>query len=259
MASDAALRLLEDRYQATANALAARTSEQVATLWANLGGVNDTAMARFSAAAAQVVEASKRQAVALADGYVRTYIALAESSGVPASTIDVAAIAAEARAGVSALDVYRRPVVTARAALANGRSFADALRLARVRATSAANTDVHLASRAGADASMRANGVEHYRRVPDATACTFCLVASTQRYRTGQLMPLHAHCGCSVAPLVGTRDRVVDQALLGRLKAASDRPDYWNDRKIAVHHHGELGPVLTRAGDHFTGPAGLAA
>ncbi len=143
-----------------------------------------------------------------------------------------------------------RPAVTARKALADGKNIADALRIARGRAASAANTDVALAARRGAhDAMARHTQIVGYRRVPNADACVFCLVASTQRYHTGDLMPLHNNCRCAIAPIIGEIDpgQVINKDLLDSYKRGDVRD------VISTHVHGELGPVLTRAGDAFAG------
>lgn len=256
-ASELVLRQLAARYQLTLAALADRTATQVGTTWDRVGGIDDTAQARFATAAARTVEASQRAAAQLADAYIRGYVGL-QTDRPQRSALDLATII-DLR-GVPALDVYRRPTITARTALARGRDFTAAFTEARTRATTTADLDVKLAARRAADDAMAAADVTHWRRVPDGTACTFCLTASTQRYRVGDLMPLHTRCGCTIAPLAAGDDRVIDKALLGRLEAATGRPDYWNDPKaaIAVRTHGELGPVLVAKNHNFDGP-GLAA
>lgn len=65
------------------------------------------------------------------------------------------------------------------------------------------------------------HGIVGWRRVTEPGACEFCLLASTQRYHTKDLHPLHEHCRCSVAPVVGLKDpgHVLNKDLLQRLKA----------------------------------------
>lgn len=258
MASDAALNLLSRRYQDILIRLSASTADQVARLWDRFGSLDAGDQARFARAAAAIIEAAQRQAAMLADAYMRNYIGQLTGT-VPVSVLDVASMV-ELR-GVATVDVYARPTVTARTAISQGRTYAEALRAARDRAMSAADTDVKMAARQASRDAMVSNGFEHYRRVPDANACTFCLTASTQRYNSADLMPLHARCGCTVAPLAAGAPLVVDKALVARLKAASDRPDYWNDPKaaVAVREHGELGPVLVARNQKFSGPGDIAA
>jgi hypothetical protein len=256
--SDAQLGVVARRYQDLLARLSARTADQVGVLWDRAGGIDDAAQAQFARRAADLVAASQRQAAMLADAYIRTY-ALGLDGTVVGAAVDLAA--AVGQRGVDPLEVYSRPTITARKALADGREFADALQAARLRAASTADMDVKLAARAAARDAMVAAGYTRYRRVPDATACTFCLTASTQAYRTVDLMPLHARCGCAVAPLPADAPLVIDRDLLDRLKASSGRDDYWNDRRaaIAIREHGELGPVLTAKSHAFTGPGDIAA
>jgi hypothetical protein len=258
---EAQLLPLARRYQDAVIHLADATSEAVAQLWDASGAISTAAQTEFAARAALIVEAAQRQAAMLSDAYVRSYVALGRGAPLQLSSIDVAQIVANARNGVAGDVVYSRPTVSARIALSEGKTVDAAKALARTRAAAAADIDVKLAARRAANDSMVGAGVHFYRRVPDADACTYCVVASTQRYKTGDLMPLHEHCGCTVAPLFTGNERIIDKDLLARLKAASDKPDYWNDPTaiIAVRHHGELGPVLTKAGDRFTGPADIAA
>lgn len=244
--------LLAERYQQIIIDLGARNSSTVGTLWDRLGGIDATALEQFAAQAAEVVGVTQLQAATIAAAYIDSVIGLAGGQR-PTRIVDVARAAMMARNGTTLIDVYSRPTITARAQIADGKDFAQALRIARDRAVSAADTDVKLAARSSARDAMVSAGVKHYKRVPDAHACVFCLTASTQRYSTAELMPLHPRCGCSVMPLIGESTHIIDSDLLARLKASSGRPDYWNDPKaaIAVHQHRELGPVLTHAGDHF--------
>jgi hypothetical protein len=148
----------------------------------------------------------------------------------------------------------------------------------RQRVEQLAGTDVALAQREATvqaiDADERMVG---YRRVLTGRSCAFCATASTQRYHRKQLMPLHSFCDCGVAPIFASSDpgQVINRPLLQSLKEAAKQDgqkDYWAARhvtvdedgtvnlpKVTVREHGELGPVLTRAGDHFAGPTDVAA
>lgn len=260
MTSDAAVALLASRYQTTVIDIATRNTAVVTRLWRAFGGVDDAAADTFTQRAAAVTLAHQRQAAALAVAYVNAAVGI--STGEPVTTsVDIGDVVARARNGVALTDVYLRPVITARTILGETGDIVAALRAGLNRATSAADIDVKLAARGGARDAMTAAGVTHYRRMPNAKACTFCLTASTQRYKTADLMSLHVRCGCSVAPIAGDVDpgRVINKDLLARLKASTGRSDYWNDPKAAtaVHQHGELGPVLTHAGDAFSSLADL--
>lgn len=69
-----------------------------------------------------------------------------------------------------------------------------------------------------------------YRRVLTGRSCVFCAAAATKVYRRGDLMPLHAHCDCGVAPVYGTADPglEVNKRLLLELKKRG--PEYWRQR-----------------------------
>ena len=103
-------------------------------------------------------------------------------------------------------------------------------------------------------------------------------------------MPIHNHCDCGVAPIIGERDpgQVINRQLLNDLKSSGGSQS-WKDRSIsvdedgvirhrrietvdgerrevfgdplnvAVRQHGELGPVLTDRAQHFAGPGSVAA
>lgn len=270
-APDALLVQLARAYQARQLAVRDTTAATVGGLWDRLGGPGDQAAARFVAAAVPVVAGAQAASVSLGIAYVQTY-SVAATGEAETLSIDQAALIAGLRGGVPLSEVYQRPVITARAALADGGTLAEALKAARLRAVSTAGTDVMLAARGGTHAAMaRAARVVGYRRVPDGAACKFCLLASTQRYHLSQLMPLHQRCGCTVAPIIGTQDpgHVLDKDLVDRLHAADPLIGTRGDNRawlrqqyesiVAVHEHGELGPVLTARGDHFTGPSDLAA
>jgi hypothetical protein len=119
---------------------------------------------------------------------------------------------------------------------------------------------MQLASRAAARDAMvhHSSRIVGYRRVTDGNACRRCLLASTQRYHVGDLLPIHPRCGCTVVPIVGTTDpgHVIDEETLrrlndGDLEGARDAARRFNE-EVEIGDHGELGPVLQPAGAHPT-------
>lgn len=135
--------------------------------------------------------------------------------------------------------------------------------------------------------------VRFYRRVlTGAESCGLCVIASTQRYRKRDLLPIHPNCDCVVAPILGDQDpgRVINSTRIaegteGQDENAAGVPVFDADdlidadlltqdvheairetfgevafdarqidyRKILlVKQHGELGPVLTVARHKFT-------
>lgn len=225
----------------------------VTVAWDRLGAYNVEDVPTFVGAVVPVVEGAQRQAAALTLGYMTR-------RGAQAS-VDVAAVVAATRGGIPTADVYRRPFVTTWTALKDGRPWADAVRAGRERATSSAEMDVALATRDTAAAVVEGDDrIVGWERIPDGGACEFCLLASTQRYHSGDLMPLHNRCGCSVEPVFGDRDpgHVLKPEQLEALKVGDvDEARRLASERLAVHEHGELGPVLTERGQDFTGPSDI--
>lgn len=258
------------------------TGELVGQQWDAFADLNDTAAAQFEAATSVVIDAAKQQTSTLAVAYMNANDRL---GGFPASGL--VPVVPEIRNGVPVAEVYHRSIVEARAAVANGTNVDDAMAAGRARAVATARTDVSLANKA----EMARGGelrpwVVGYRRVLTGRSCAFCATASTQRYKSADLLPLHPVCDCDVAEIFGTEDpgHIVNRELLTELKKAGaedGRPDYWNGpyvvdadgsiryrqvekligpdgaplRKITagelvrvdVVQHGELGPMLTDA------------
>jgi hypothetical protein len=170
--------------------------------------------------------------------------------GIPTSTVNDSVMR-----GVTTADVYRRTGPAVWSALAAGAPLDDAVHQGLTRALVTAGTDLQLARTHATRYSLsRDDRVVGYQRIPDGGACELCLLASTQRYRGEDLMPIHNRCGCDVEPLFGDGDtgQIIDHELLDRINTARS-----SGTSIAVEDHGELGPVLTVAGQSFTGPSDI--
>jgi hypothetical protein len=192
---------------------------------------------------------------------------LAQKLGVKPVTVDQDAIT-KAR-GVSSEVLYGRPVVTARTELSKGTAASEALRRGKQRINSIVSTNLQMAKVRQADASLQAGGATKYRRVLSGDeSCALCVIASTQRYHVGKLLPIHPGCMCDIEPIDSTTHlpQVIDPDRLedahGRVKefaGISDRggraPDY--RELIITHEHGEIGPVLGWRGQHFTSASDL--
>lgn len=186
------------------------------------------------------------------------------------------------RNGPSSDEVYRRPFVEMWTALSNNALISTAIGFGAARAVSLAETDIQLASRvAGLNQRNANNNIVGYRRVLTGSEnCALCAIASTQRYRRGNLKPIHPGCDCGEEPLYGDFDpgQVIDpaglesvhQALVEQL-GVSDRQarsadigkfvQYEDEQRLAdfteivvTREHGEYGPTLTWRGQKFTGP-----
>lgn len=88
--------------------------------------------------------------------------------------------------------------------------------------------------------------------------CGLCVAASDRLYSKRILMPIHARCVCE--PVIVTRAHDPGLKLNQADFAAIYGPDTVTDpaglkrTRFAVDFHGEYGPVLRRADDHFEAP-----
>lgn len=163
--------------------------------------------------------------------------------------------------GVDPRIVYRRPAVDVYTALAAGKPLPQAAAEGRLRLTQLIGGDMQLAKVHASRQSMRGYPEEgqFYRRVLTGREnCALCVVASTQRYYRGDLLPIHPGCDCGVQPLPPglAVNQVIDEDLLEQVHqitadrlGVSDRggrtPDY--RKLLAVSEHGEYGPTLSWA------------
>ena len=163
--------------------------------------------------------------------------------------------------GVDPRVVYRRPAVDVYTALAAGKPLPQAAAEGRLRLTQLIGGDMQLAKVHASRQSMRGYPAEgqFYRRVLTGREnCALCVVASTQRYYRGDLLPIHPGCDCDVQPLPPglAVNQVIDGDLLEQVHqitadrlGVSDRggrtPDY--RKLLTVSEHGEYGPTLSWA------------
>lgn len=254
-----------------------RTEERVLAVYGGLPDYRDDSMARFTELAVPVVQA----------GQIRTSQLTAAYFGTPPAS---EAVIRGAR-GVDPYEVYGRPAKSIYYALSRGIDIAPAIEQGRNRALDLVSMDLQLAKTSQIRDSVRAGGHRQYRRVLTGREnCALCVIASTQTYPTGSLMPVHPGCDCYAEP-VDTKRRqqfVIDQQLLDdthdAVAAKLGRSEYSArdlglDKRtsrttkrapkglslsdytelIVTREHGELGPVLTWRDDNFTGPARFAA
>lgn len=265
------------RYLRSYGRLRAETVARVAEAWRRFGGLDDEQAARFAAAAVPLVEGAQAATAALVAAYLATLGRAATGQAAP--PLRAASSKMVGLRGIETVEVYQRPTRYARFLIGEGKPAAEALLLARRRAEILAETDVILTQRqATLEVVNTDDRIVGYRRVLTGQSCAFCAAASTQRYHREQLMPIHGRCDCGVAPIWGTVDpgQTINRGLVDDLKTAAREgrggKGYWEQRhvtvaedgtltlpKVAVHRHGELGPVLGDATHKFTGQADLAA
>lgn len=222
--------------------LRARLEQAVARAWLTLPGYDEDDVLRFLSAVLPAVATAQRVAVRITAAF------LARSVGGRPTAIDLDQVTGAAlRGGIEPQTVYRRPFVTTWTALERGVLFQDAVQQGLARARSTAAMDVQLAMRQTlVHVGERDDRILGYQRVPDAGACTFCRLVSGQRYTTGQLMPIHNHCGCGVDVI--TAENRGD--FTGR--AENDLSVTRDGVTASVEDHGELGPLLVNGDQHFT-------
>lgn len=237
----------------------ARLTDYATTLWAGLGSWRDSDIERFVELMLPRVLAGRRQVARLTDAYIAQ---LAGSAA--AGVIDLAAIR-----GIPDADVYRRPAKALYGELAEGKALDIAQTVATTRLIALIATDMQMTQVRQAQRTMRNSGVQFYRRVLGGGGdCALCMIASTQRYRKSDLMPIHPRCGCTVAPIQGDANLVLDPDLLEHVHSEVQRITGEVDRGarssayrklIAAREHGEMGPVLTWKHQQFTSAADIAA
>lgn len=240
--------------------------------WAALPSHRDADVAAWAEQVTRVVAAAQQQSAA-------DTIAVFELIGQmvtgerQVSGVDPADFTTTAVRGTPAAEVYARPGTETWTNLAQGKAYDVAVQAGQRRAVSLATTDLQLArTHAARRVAAAVNGVVGYRRtLTGAENCALCLVASTQRYTKGTLLPIHPGCDCGVAPIFGDADpgQVINRPLLERThevigdtfggidRGARQIPatDINYRDVIVVHEHGEIGPVLSVRGHDFTGPA----
>jgi hypothetical protein len=226
----------------------------VARVWASLAGYDRKDVPAFLAVVVPLVLAAQRQSASLTDAYLARAL-----DRRPVGIDFEQVIGAAVRGGTSPETVYERPFITTWTGLKDGKLFEDAYADGLDRATTAAATDVQLAMRATAAKVQDADGLFGFARRADADACPFCKLLDGAYVKRADAFPMHPHCGCGLEPLTephpgavklpdGTRIREYQGGPL----VATPLPE-----GVAVHEHGELGPVLTDPEHHFTGEEAL--
>lgn len=254
------------RAQAQAVAtLRARVTAYVTTQWNALGGTySDQALEQFVSRVVPVVIAGQRQVANVTAAYIAQTVAVMSGQGtVAAAGVPPELVSGAALRGIAPETVYGRPIVTVRTAISAGADVAQALAAGLHRAVNIAGTDMQLARTHAAKLAMKDDErVTGYQRVlTNPRACALCTIASSNKYGRGDLMPIHNQCDCGIAPIIGRSNpgSAMNRAILQTRRA--DEPggdaDSASGIEVEVRHHGELGPVLTVAGQHFTGPADI--
>lgn len=250
-----------EAYLLAAAQLRSRLLKLTDAIWRRLTGYGDSDIERLVAQMVPRVMAGQVQIATL------TAADIARRLDVKPTLVDRDAVTGGR--GVSPETVYARPIITVRTELSRGETIVDALKRGGDRLQSLVSTDLQMAKVRQADASLQAAGIDGYRRVLSGNKnCALCVIASTQRYHVGDLMPIHPGCDCGVEEITSKKpfpelelDKLLEDAhgAVQRITGVSDRggrdPDY--RKLLLVREHGEIGNVLTWRGQKFTSLADL--
>lgn len=272
----ATLNDLTDGYNAVSVALLDGAGTAAATTFKSLGSWRDEDIPRFIDELSPQLIGFKQKAAQAALAYNGQVAAIEGKPFVQPSLAEIDLSTEALRNGTNVEDVYRRPFVQMRMALAkNPLDFPAALNTGTLTARSLARTEVQLSRRQVSLFARKYNKnvVGYLRTLTGMESCALCYVASTQRYHKGDLLPIHPGCDCGEMPIYGDSDpgQIIDKQLLEKShEAVGERfgsiartargdgeklPDY---NKIMVEDHGEMGPMLTVKGQGFTGPNDLS-
>lgn len=264
-----------ERFATLRRGMSERLVRTLVRLFLGLGSWRDADADGFVAQAVPLLQGTQRALAAL----TAIFIAEQASAGLGRSVAPPGLPDSEVldlREGIDAESVYRRPFTEMYTALSQGKTMTDALKLGRVRLGEIAEMDLQQtharASRAVLNALQEADRPRFWRRVLSGLEnCAMCVVASTQRYTVGDLNPIHPACDCYVQGIWGPDpgqviapdllEQVHDAvfALTGESDRGARAPDYRALMVQMTAEHGELGPLLVRPRDHFTGPEALPA
>lgn len=245
-----------------AAAAATATERQIAAFdgWYDPAAITD-----MVAAVLARVQPAQKQTVSLTDAYLARITSEMKGSRVqPVGPVDITRL----RHGVAPAAAYGRLADNFRWLVSTGVAEADAHQQVVQRAVTTADTDTTLAFRAQAHRFMTTRGIVGYRRVlaPEIGkhgACDLCIAASDRVYHSADLLPIHHQCRCGVTPIIGAKDpglslNEVDLKTL-YADAGGTGASSLHRVRYAIHHHKELGALLTQQGHHFRGPSDVAA
>jgi hypothetical protein len=266
-----------DAYTRQAAAVRARVQSFASARFTASGAYRDADLARFVNQVSPIVLAGRRQTAALTDAYLSQVMRSAGIKIPVHKPVDTAALR-----GVDVTDVYARPYQTVWTKLSDGLAFEDAVSAGASRLADLIGTDMQMARTYTSQNVLSRSSASGYERVPSGmNTCALCEIASTQMYHIAELMPIHPGCACGVEPVTDSNpwdQGAADQRLEDTHAAVFDRlgvadsggrdvglgkvdssgnsiSDY--TALVAVRDHGEIGPMLVRAGDHFTGPGAI--
>lgn len=261
---------------ATSETLRRNLDAALARRWQSMDSWRDADMSRLLKDVLPLVSAAERQMVDLTIAYIGSVESAVAGKPFRPATPRYQFLSGAALRGVEPTEVFMRPQMVVNFQLSKGKTLTDAAAAGQRRLRSLAATNVQLAKRDTVAAHGKGS---FYRRVlTGAENCALCVIASTQRYRRGQLAPIHPGCDCGIEEIIDAQPaHVIDSTLLEAThteiaaqlvrtdrsafdlgidkRDASGRPLSDFTDLIVTRQHGELGPVLAWRRDHFRGPA----
>lgn len=175
------------QYRAAVQQVRSRLLKFGDLLWDSLPGYSDSDLDYLVKQLTPRVQAGQIQIATL------TSADIAQRLGVKPKMVDRDAMAAVRN--VPDKELYGRPIVTVRTKLSQGATAAAAMDAGRNRMSSLISTGLQMAKVRQADTSLQSGGVTSYKRVLSGSEnCALCVIASTQRYHVGNLMPIHPGC-----------------------------------------------------------------
>lgn len=258
------LAAISDRHAAQQNSILTALVKALVLLWGDWTPARDQdAVTGIAARSSNLVLSATGQTRLLQRSFMT---AVLREMRVPAPSLPKL-VNTYPRANVSPLEVYQRPASTLIWNLSQGASFPDAADAAKQRLEELAQLDVQAADRAESaiirDHTPRIVGTRriiHPELSQDGRGtCALCVAASTRFYKATDLRPLHAGCHCSELPITSDEDPglKLNDADLQTLYAAaggSTFADSLREVRVKYVEHGELGPLLVKAGDHWRTP-----
>lgn len=245
-------------------ALRASIVQQLFAVWYGLADYSGKAVDEWLDTVLPMINAAEETSSSATATYLELQMELAgidDFRAVP----DFALTTGKILRGVDPSEVYSRPMEEVWTQLSHGVSFDEAVNRGANRLRQLVETDVQLShTHTSRTLLSDRKDVVGFRRVPTGDyTCALCLIASTQRYRKFDLMPIHPGCDCRVAPIISDQpvDQVVDPDLLEDIHRRVEEMFGFSDRSgrkvdfrklVVVHNHGEYGPTLSKAGDRFT-------
>lgn len=228
-------------------------------LWGGFKGWNDPDLVSGQAAqSANLVDVALSKSRRLARSYAMAM--LRELDAAPAKPLPPP-VDLYPRSGSTELDVYTRPAEQYLYAISQGKTDAQALKIATDRMQSLAEMDVAAAERDELETiwALSPKVIGHRRIIhPELSksgTCGLCVVAASRLYSMDELMPLHNRCKCTDGPVVAGGDyplRLNEADLKTIYEAAGSTGAADLKRiRVAIKEHGELGPILVREGQEF--------